>query len=271
MLSNLFVTFLLHPENMEETFRCAQCSLLFNSKSARKLHVRSTHQTHIRLTDAHGSTFTVEKLNGLFTCPIQACPYTTNKAGLMQSHYSRCRFRIRQSIPQIPQASSSVGTRGPIPGRVFPPQEEVQGQSPQYFGEELQFTYFLFSLFTEIPLLKEHQVMIQTRANIPICTNSNCFNGILPNELVSHLKKNHNISLPPGSLDFLELPNQPPQDIYQLDHPIAPFEGIWMYLGVVCKLCHYACVQMETMRKHFVKHHWGDGMFGNSCGLLGAC
>ncbi|KNZ56419.1 hypothetical protein VP01_2406g1 [Puccinia sorghi] len=54
---------------MQETYRCAQCSSVFNSKSARKLHVRSLHQSSIRLTNSHGSTISIEKINGQFTCP----------------------------------------------------------------------------------------------------------------------------------------------------------------------------------------------------------
>ncbi|KNZ56422.1 hypothetical protein VP01_2406g4 [Puccinia sorghi] len=131
----------------------------------------------------------------------------------MEAHYSRCRFRIRQSIPPIPQQPGINCGKRTIPARVFRPQDQVK----------------------EIPLLKDYGVAIQAKANIPICTNSNCFNGILPQELVSHLKNHHKISLPSGSLDFLQLPHKPPQDIYQLDHPIPPFEGIWMYLGMVCK------------------------------------
>ena len=119
---------------MQETSKCVQCSSVFLSKSARKLHVRSCHQIFLRLTNSHGTAITIEKINGQFICPNLNCPYTSDKAGLMQSHYSRCRFRIRQSIPQLPQEPTSVRSRVVVPTRLILPEDEVEGKFSYFFA-----------------------------------------------------------------------------------------------------------------------------------------
>ena len=110
--------------------------------------------------------------------------------------------------------------------------------------------------------LKDLGVKVQTRANVLVCTNHNCNVGVLPKELVAHLKNQHNIKVSPSILDSFSNPLGPrPQDIYQLGQPIVPFQGIRVSLGLVCKMCFYACVKRETMRKHFVNHHWGPSEY----------
>lgn len=115
---------------MQDTFKCTQCSEVFISKSARKSHVRNCHQTIVKLTDSHGNIIQIEKINNVFSCPASTCQYSTDNAALMQSHYSRCRFRIRKSIPQVPHNPNNVF----IPNRVPPAGDEIEGESLSNIG-----------------------------------------------------------------------------------------------------------------------------------------
>ena len=110
-------------------------------------------------------------------------------------------------------------------------------------------------------VLKDWGVWVQGRANVLVCTNHiDCHVGLLPNELVAHLKNQHQIKLSQSLVNSQLLPLGPrPSDIYQLEHPIAPFQGIHIYFGLVCKICSYACIKRDTTCKHFVNQHWGAG------------
>ncbi|KNZ49138.1 hypothetical protein VP01_518g1 [Puccinia sorghi] len=216
---------------MQDTFKCTQCSEVFISKSAQKSHVRNYHQIIVKLTDSHGNIIQIEKINNVFSCPASTCQYSTDNAALMQSHYSRCRFRIRKSIPQVPHNPNNVF----IPNRVPPAGDEIE----------------------ENPALKTWGILVQKWANVLICTNENGHVGLLPHELLAHLKNQHQINLSSSMVNsFLDPLGSQPNNIYQLGHPISPFQGIRIYLGLVCKTCSYACVKRETMGKHFVNKHW---------------
>lgn len=77
---------------------CSDCGMAFNGhgdKAALKLHKRDVHQQQVKVVFAENSRELVldRDTHGLFHCPLEACPLSTNKPATIQGH---CRKRVYQ-------------------------------------------------------------------------------------------------------------------------------------------------------------------------------
>jgi hypothetical protein len=96
-----------NPEPIMQIYTCAQCPATFNSISQRKNHVRDEHQLVVHSHDANSNPITIHRVNNLFSCSSIGCSYSTAKASLMQTHFSKCRFKVtrpRQPVVHPPQS-----------------------------------------------------------------------------------------------------------------------------------------------------------------------
>ena len=112
-------------------------------------------------------------------------------------------------------------------------------------------------LFSEIPGLTEHKVYWQEKAKLLVCSHDACHIGVSSNELISHLKNQHNIKCASSALEGIV--DNPPTNIYNQATAIEPFQGIKFRLGWVCQQCFYGCLVDDSMLKHFQKLHWTPG------------
>ncbi|KAA1128558.1 ATP-dependent DNA helicase sgs1 [Puccinia graminis f. sp. tritici] len=145
----------------------------------------------------------------------------------MQAHFSKCRFKVTRPRPPIVQ----------------PPQSSVV---------HCRVNKPSINHIQVLPDWKDFQISYHKLAKLLLC--SRCHVCIRVEELSSHLQNQHHLK---SSHDPPSVLQDPPQDIYNQSNPITPFGGVKMYMGLVCQVCFYACIQQETMHKHFVKFHNG--------------
>ncbi|PLW37895.1 hypothetical protein PCASD_05770 [Puccinia coronata f. sp. avenae] len=212
-----------------ESFPCQQCSAFFNSHQSRNAHVREFHQLSVNSKDAEGRPVEILRVDTEFRCPLANCFYKSKKASLMRAHYNRCRLADIRTF------------RTPIEEAMARRRKERLPQP----GDEVE----------EIPSLKEYGIYLQKRARVLICINNRCFSGVSSNEVISHLKHHHTIICPSIVLEELGFVEDPPQNIYNQQDPIPPFQGIVMSEGIVCQICFYSCVKEQSMRKHMEDTH----------------
>ncbi|PLW07867.1 hypothetical protein PCANC_23450, partial [Puccinia coronata f. sp. avenae] len=221
-----------------DSFPFQQCPAFFKTQESRNCHVREFHQQSVNSRDAEGRPVEIPRVDTEFHCPLPGCSYKHKKSSLMRAHYNRCKIRDVWTLKT--PVELAVARR---------PKERCPKA-----GDEVE----------EIPSLREYGVYLQKRARVLICLKDGCYSGVSSNEVISHLKNKHNITCPPLVLENLAFEEDPPQDIYNQQEPIAPFQGIVMYEGMVCQLCFYACIKDEAMRKHMREIHGGsDTLEGN--------
>ncbi|KAA1105087.1 hypothetical protein PGTUg99_008255 [Puccinia graminis f. sp. tritici] len=191
-------------------YRCAQCPAIFSSISSRKNHVRHEHQSTVHTKDIHGSEVIIERVNNRFSCPQVACSYSTVKASLMQTHYHNCRSKIRTSVPSV----ASHIPRVVVQSRVIPAGSQVQ----------------------ELAGWMEFGVYYHKLAKLLLCSNDGCHVCVKVEEISSHLQTQHHIKCIVEESMLDDIVQAPPQDIYNLEQPIAPFRGVRMYMGFSSKM-----------------------------------
>jgi hypothetical protein len=176
----------------------------------------------------------------------------------MRAHYNRCKIRDIWTLktPVELAVARRPKERCPKAG------DEVEGlmQLLHDVHNVLNKADHTYLCLAEIPSLREYGIYLQKRARVLICLKDGCYSGVSSNEVISHLKNKHNVTCSPLVLENLDFVEDPPQDIYNQQEPIAPFQGIVMYEGMVCQLCFYACIKDEAMRKHMREIHGGSGV-----------
>ncbi|KAH9806790.1 hypothetical protein DFH28DRAFT_869317, partial [Melampsora americana] len=232
--SPLLLTWLLPPAatNDRTMFTCSTCQLSFDTRGRRDNHVALAHQETINVTNRHGDVLAVTRQDGFFRCPMGDCTYQQDNPKYFGAHLSICKGAGHREQPQVPEKSDT---------RIVPLGEDIIASGT----------------------LSEYGLVWNERCRILICVQ--CHKGVPPAEVAAH--RNADVKGPhvnkEQALDdldaYTELAVQPISPVlppgYELGKPCEPIQGLKIYNGYGCTLCHRAYPEMKTMKEHFRKKH----------------
>ncbi|KAH9806981.1 hypothetical protein DFH28DRAFT_867025, partial [Melampsora americana] len=212
------------------TYACADCDWTFDARHKRDKHRALAHQDVLTMSDIDGRKWTVVRTDGFFFCPQGACGYKSDVPKNFGAHLAICKVAVHPVMPK-----NDV--------RVVPLGEDIIASEA----------------------LSEYGLVWNNCASILICVQ--CHVGVPVDEVASHrnsdikgvhvhkeqvledLEAYSEIAVPPIS------PVLPPG--YELGKPCEPIQGLKIYDGFGCRLCHRAYPKMKSIREHFRLKHNG--------------
>ncbi|KAH9806851.1 hypothetical protein DFH28DRAFT_1141434 [Melampsora americana] len=218
---------------MTPVYRCSHCPLTFEKCSQRDNHKRSDHQVHAKVTDMHGEEWEVNRDDGVYHCPLGDCPYRSENPRNLNLHMKECKGgNATKSGPAPPEAPTV---------RVVP------------FGAHI----------TVSDPLAKYGLVWNASCRILICIQCNM--GVPPSEVATHRNHDLNRTVAKKSEVLQELdeyvqlavPPTPPvlPPDYVLGVPCEPIEGLKIYHGFACQICHAAFPAKNSMKEHFREKH----------------
>ncbi|KAH9806892.1 hypothetical protein DFH28DRAFT_918682 [Melampsora americana] len=76
---------------MTQTYKCADCHLIFDKRSQRDNHKRMDHQVGAKVTDVHGEEWEVIRQDGVYHCPVGSCSYQNENPKNLNLHMKECK------------------------------------------------------------------------------------------------------------------------------------------------------------------------------------
>ncbi|KAH9807189.1 hypothetical protein DFH28DRAFT_1140011 [Melampsora americana] len=196
-------------------------------------HKRAEHQDSAAVTDIHGEEWEVMRQDGFYHCPVGNCAYKNENPKYLNVHMKECKGgHVGQAAPS-PAAAPGV--------RVVP------------FGTDI--------IVSEA--LAKYGLVWNASCRILICVQ--CNKGVPPCEVATH--RNHDLNRTVAKrADVLQdldeyvqhaVPPTPPvlPPGYVLGVPCEPIEGLKIYHGFACQICHAAFPAKNSMKEHFREKH----------------
>ncbi|KAH9806763.1 hypothetical protein DFH28DRAFT_851027, partial [Melampsora americana] len=224
--------------SIEMSYTCADCDWTFDARHKRDKHRAFAHQDVLTMSNIDGEKMTVVRRDGFFFCPQGACGYKSDVPKNFGVHLAACKV----TVPQLDRPA-----RQEKDVRVVP------------FGDDIKAS----------ESLSEYGLVWNDCASILICVQ--CHVGVPVDEVAAHrnsdvkgahvhkeqvledLEAYSEIAVPPIS------PVLPPG--YELGKPCEPIQGLKIYNGFGCRLCHRAYPKMKSIREHFrLKHNVLPGL-----------
>ncbi|KAA1070185.1 hypothetical protein PGT21_002501 [Puccinia graminis f. sp. tritici] len=211
---------------MKYRYWCEQCPQYFKTTLERQIHFRNTHQqtTDLQLYDS--SIFPLQRQpDRLFHCPVNGCPFETQKPLALHAHARVCLRKLRGMTTNISRKLVPCGS--------------------QVFAIDA------------IPGLK---LAWNKYARILICKD--CHVGIPFEDLPVHAKRHGVVDLKEADvealIDYLDqdlkvdtpvlFPNLPRG--YNLQQPGEPVQGLFVRHGLTCDRDGFTCINQQSMKDH---------------------